>query len=96
MMSTITVPSLIPLIGNINIIDIRNSMSYNNNHITGAKNIEYTLLVNNPSKYLNKNEKYYFYCTRGMTSNKLCSYLSRLGYNVVNIAGGYESYVLEK
>ena len=50
MMSTITVPSLIPLIGNINIIDIRNSMSYNNNHITGAKNIEYTLLVNNPSK----------------------------------------------
>ena len=60
-MSTITVPSLIPLIGNINIIDIRNSMSYNNNHITGAKNIEYTLLVNNPSKYLNKNEKYYFY-----------------------------------
>lgn len=96
MMSTITVPSLIPLIGNINIIDIRNSMSYNNNHITGAKNIEYTLLVNNPSKYLNKNEKYYFYCTRGMTSHKLCAYLSRLGYNVVNIAGGYESYVLEK
>lgn len=96
MMSTITVPSLIPLIGNINIIDIRNSMSYNNNHITGAKNIEYTLLVNNPSKYLNQNEKYYFYCTRGMTSHKLCSYLSRLGYNVVNIAGGYESYVLER
>lgn len=96
MMSTITVTSLIPLIGNINIIDIRNSMSYNNNHITGAKNIEYNLLINNPSKYLNKNEKYYFYCTRGMTSHKLCSYLSRLGYNVVNIAGGYESYVLEK
>ena len=44
MMSTITVPSLIPLIGNINIIDIRNSMSYNNNHITGAKNIRETVL----------------------------------------------------
>lgn len=96
MMSTITVPSLVQLIGNINIIDIRNSSSYNNNHIPGAKNIEYSLLINNPDKYLNRNDKYYFYCTRGITSHKLCSYLSKLGYDVVNIAGGYEGYILEK
>lgn len=96
MMSTITVPSLVQLIGNINIIDIRNSASYNNNHIPGAKNIEYSLLLNNPDKYLNKNDKYYFYCTRGITSHKLCSYLSKLGYDVVNVAGGYEGYILEK
>lgn len=96
MMSTITVPSLVQLIGNINIIDIRNSASYNNNHIPGAQNIEYSLLLNNPDKYLNKNDKYYFYCTRGITSHKLCSYLSKLGYDVVNVAGGYKGYILEK
>lgn len=96
MMTTITVPSLMSILDSINIIDIRNAMNYNNNHISGAKNIEYSLLINNPQKYLNKNEKYYFYCSRGVTSHKLCSYLSKLGYNVVNIAGGYESYILEK
>lgn len=95
-MSTIIIPELIPILNRINLIDIRSGVSYNNNHIPGAKNIGYTELLTNYSKYLNKNEKYYFYCQKGMNSYKLCSYLSSLGYDVVNIAGGYESWILEK
>lgn len=95
-MSTITVPNLIPLLNSINLIDIRSGVSYNNNHIPGAKNIGYNDLIMNYPKYLNKGEKYYFYCQRGMNSHKLCSYLSNLGYDVVNVAGGYESWILEQ
>lgn len=95
-MSTITVPDLIPILNNINLIDIRSGASYNNNHIPGAKNIEYNELITNYYKYLKKGERYYFYCQRGVNSHKLCSLLSNLGYDVVSIAGGYESWILER
>ncbi len=95
-MTTITVSDLMKRLGNINLIDIRSSSRFNNNHIPGAKNIEYSILVMDPSKYLDRNNKYYFYCQRGMQSHKLCSYLSSIGYDVVNVAGGYEAWILEK
>lgn len=95
-MTTITIPDLMKIINRVNIIDIRGSSSFNNNHIPGAKNIEYKTLILNLNKYLNKNEKYYFYCQRGVQSYKLCSYLSSLGYDVVNVLGGYEAWILEK
>ena len=46
-----------------------------------------------PEKYLKKDEKYYIYCALGMKSPKLCNKLSNLGYNVVNILGGYNEYI---
>lgn len=95
-MSTIIIPKLIPILNSINLIDIRSRESYNNNHIPGAKNINYIDLLTNYDKYLNKNERYYFYCQKGMNSHKLCSYLSSLGYDVINVIGGYEAWVLEK
>ena len=87
MMSTITVPSLVPLIGNINIIDIRNSASYNNNHIPGAKNIEYSLLLNNPDKYLEKlgtlnTEFITFHPSTSKDPNKTIEKIKSLGINV--------------
>lgn len=94
-MTTMTVQDLKSLIGNINLIDIRSGVSYNNNHIFSAKNIDYNSLINEPDKYLNKGEKYYFYCQRGIRSHNLCSYLDKLGYDVVNVAGGYEAWILE-
>ncbi len=95
-MSTIIVADLIPILNNINLIDIRNSVNYNNNHIPGAKNISYSELLTNYSKYLKRNEKYYIYCQKGMNSHKLCYFLSNIGYDVVNIAGGYEAWIMEK
>lgn len=81
---------------NPNIIDIRSEQSYNNNHIDGAINIPYLKLLSNPKEYLKKEEKYYIYCQRGITSQKICNYLSQLGYSVVNIIGGYEEWLIKK
>lgn len=95
-MTTITISNLMKIVDEINLIDIRSSSRFNNNHIPGAKNIEYGTLLAEPSKYLDRHKKYYFYCQRGMQSHKLCAYLSSIGYDVVNVAGGYEAWILEK
>ncbi|MDD2435675.1 MAG: rhodanese-like domain-containing protein [Bacilli bacterium] len=80
----------------ISIIDIRSIENYNNNHILNAKNIPYQVLINNFNKYLSKGKKYYIYCQRGIKSKKACALLNSLGYNTINIIGGYESWMLEQ
>lgn len=79
---------------NINIIDIRNSQSYNNNHIFGAINVPYNELINK-TNILDRNKKYYIYCQRGNLSQKICIYLTSLGYDVVNLLGGYEEWIIK-
>ena len=81
---------------NINIVDIRSIEKYNNNHINGAINIPSNLLLNDPGRYLIKLDKYYIYCQRGIQSKKICLILQKMGYNVVNIQGGYEAWILNK
>ena len=83
-----------PIVNQVNIIDIRSVQSYNNNHIPNAKNIPLEKLIIEPSRYLNKNDKYYIYCQKGLSSENICSILSKEGYNVVNLIGGYESWIL--
>jgi rhodanese-related sulfurtransferase len=78
------------------IVDIRNKQNYNNNHIDGAINIPYQELIMNPSKYLEKNKKYFIYCQKGITSTKICNILYNQGYRVVNIIGGYEEWIMKK
>ena len=79
-----------------NIIDIRSRDKYNINHIPGAINIEYLELLSNPSMYLNKSDTYYLYCTSGYTSSIVSNKLNMLGYNTVNIDGGFNNYLLRK
>ena len=94
-MSSITIDELLPMIDKVNIIDIRNSQSYNNNHIKGAINIPFEKLIVSPSNYLNPLKKYFIYCRCGITSKKACQILSNYGYKVVNIDGGYEAWILK-
>lgn len=79
-----------------NIIDIRNKNLYNINHIPGAINIESFELLSSPSKYLNKNDIYYLYCSSGYTSTMVVNKLNEIGYNTVNIDGGFNNYLLRK
>lgn len=72
-----------------NIIDIRDSYSYNLGHVYDAVNIPMDILLNNPSKFLNKNDIYYIYCTSGIRSKKTCELLKLLGYKVINVIDGY-------
>jgi rhodanese-related sulfurtransferase len=91
----ISISELLKL-NNISIIDIRSTENYNSNHIPNSKNIPCDMLINNPSKYLTRNQKHYIYCQKGIKSSKLCNLLNSLGYRTVNIIGGYESWILEK
>ena len=77
-----------------NIIDIRNIEKYNDNHLPNAYNIPYNKLIINPENYLDKDKTYYIYCQRGSTSKRLCILLNKIGYNVINIIGGYEAWIL--
>lgn len=96
MLKSISILELLPNIDKVKLIDIRSVAKYNDNHIPNAININSENLVANPSKYINKNEKYYLYCQKGITSKKIVQILNVKGYNVVNIQGGYESWLLEK
>lgn len=82
--------------GYTNIIDIRSIEKYNDNHIENAKNIPMQLLLSNPLKYLNYNDTYYIYCQKGINSKEVCRRLLLKGFKVVDIIGGYESWLLEK
>lgn len=79
-----------------NIIDIRSKREFDLRHIPGAINIEYLELLSNPNKYLNKNNTYYLYCSSGYTSKMVVNKLNTLGYNTVNIDGGFNNYLLRK
>lgn len=74
------------------IIDIRSKYKYDLGHIPTAINIDSIELLSNPSKYLNKDKKYYIYCQSGNNSRMVVQQLNNLGYNTVNIVGGYNLY----
>ena len=55
----------------------------------------YDQLLLYPDKFLNKFTKYYIYCQKGFKSKGLCAILCSKGYNVININGGYEAWILD-
>lgn len=74
------------------IIDIREPYETSSGTIKGAKKVPMNTLLQNPEKYLNKDNEYHIMCQSGMRSFKASKSLSKLGYNVVNVAGGFGSY----
>ena len=47
--------------------------------------IPYEKLLYNPSLYLEKNKKYYFYCKKGVKSQIVVSILEIYGYDVTRV-----------
>lgn len=82
------------LIGKVNLIDIRKNYLHNLGSIPSSINVPSSFLLMYPEKYLEKDKEYYIYCSGGMESPKVCSELSNKGYNVVNVLGGYNDYVI--
>ena len=80
----------------IDLIDIRSSQKYNEGHIPDAKNIPFELLMTKYDELLDKSKIYYVYCQSGIRSITACSKLIRRGYNVVNVIGGYNAWLLNK
>lgn len=84
------------LIGEINLIDIREPFEYRRGSLTTAKNIPMGELLDEPEKYLDKNKEYHIVCQSGARSLRTCNQLSNLGFDVVNVAGGVGSYAGSK
>ena len=95
MLSSISINELKQL-KNIKIIDLRSIEKYNNNHILNAINIPFDKLLLYPEKYLNKADKYYLYCQKGIQSKQLCRTLNMKGYKTTHIIGGYEAWILNE
>lgn len=95
MISSISVSELSKILSSVKIIDVRSVEKYNDNHIPGAINIPAEKLLAYYQKYLNQNETYYIYCQKGLKSLKISQILNRLGYKLINLNGGYESWILE-
>lgn len=81
------------LLGNVEVIDIREPYEYQGGTLRTAKNIPMGKLVANPEKYLIKEKKYYIMCQSGGRSSNTCKTLERQGYDVMNVSGGIGSYV---
>ncbi len=96
MVNSITIGELLKLVPSSSIIDIRNSQSYNNNHIPGAINVPYEKLILQPDVYLKFSQNYYIYCQKGVSSKRVVSLLNRMGYHTVHVEGGYEEWIMKK
>lgn len=84
------------LIGKISLIDIRESFEYRGGSIKTANNIPMGQLLEEPEKYLEKNKEYHIVCQSGGRSQRACSKLIGLGFDVVNVTGGVGSYAGSK
>ncbi len=78
------------------LIDIRDKYEYLLSHIKYAINIPYTYILTFPDKYLDFNKTYYIYCECGSKSKKAVDYLSKMGYKVIDLIGGYREYIDDK
>jgi rhodanese-related sulfurtransferase len=76
----------------INIIDVRENYEFVDGHVPNAKNIPLSSLQNDYKK-LDKDKVYYVICYSGSRSKTAAQYLSKLGYNVINVLGGTSSYI---
>ncbi len=74
------------------LLDIRDKYEYVIENIRGSVNIPYNYLALMPENYLNLTSTYYLYCDTGSKSRKLCLHLKQLGYQVVDLIGGYQMY----
>lgn len=80
------------LIGQIELIDIREPYEYQAGTIQTAKNIPMGALLQNPDQYMSREKKYYIMCQSGGRSGRTTAALEKQGYQVVDVIGGMSAY----
>ena len=93
-MKEVSIEEIINKLDELNIIDIRDNYRFNIGSIPNSRNIPMNFLAMNAGNYLNKEETYYIYCEHGISSKLTCHKLVEMGYDVINIIGGYNAYRL--
>lgn len=81
------------LLGQVELIDIREPYEFKGGTLRTAKNIPMGKLLDAPNKYLIQDKTYYIMCQSGGRSSNACRLLRKQGYDVINVSGGYGSYV---
>ncbi len=89
---SVQVNGLYELVGQVNLIDVREIQEFKMGTIRTAKNIPMGMLLASPEKYLDKNQTYYLMCQSGGRSGRCTRTLAKQGYDVINVEGGYGSY----
>ena len=67
------------------LIDIRDHISYKEDHHPLSINIYYDTLLLHHKDLLNKNDKYFIVCRKGHKSKKAVSILEYYGYDVTQV-----------
>lgn len=93
---SIDVNELENLIGQIELIDIREAYEFKGGSIKTAKNIPMGSILSNPEKYLDKRKTYYIMCQSGSRSKNTSKALLKKGFNVINVSGGMIRYIGKK
>lgn len=89
---SIDVNELDSLIGQIELIDVREPSEFKNSSIKTAKNIPMGSLLARPESYLDKRKSYYLMCQSGARSKSVAKTLLKNGFSVVNVSGGMLRY----
>ena len=67
------------------LIDVQHPLDYSKEHDKRSINIYADKLLLNHRKYLNKNNRYYIICKKGVLSSKVVRTLAYYGYNVTQV-----------
>lgn len=89
---SIDVNDIGPMLGKINLIDVRDPDEYKRGHLPTAKNIPMNSIILQPEKYIDRSKEYHIICQSGARSARTCGILKDMGYNVINVAGGTAGY----
>jgi len=73
------------------LLDVRNESEFGEGHLPGSFLAPYTRLADQIGD-LPSNRRILVNCKSGGRSGRACSYLQRAGYNVTNLAGGYDAW----
>ena len=85
--------SEVSALGKINLIDVREPHEYKSGHLPGAVNVPMKTLLTAPEKHLKKEKLYHIICQSGGRSSSTANQLSKMGYQVINVAGGTGRYL---
>ncbi len=91
-MKSILAKDLKDLLGNIELIDVREVNEYVAGHPRGSVNHPVSDILANYASILDKSKTYYISCLSGGRSSMVCSNLSMMGYDVINVTGGFMAF----
>ncbi|MCI8497789.1 MAG: rhodanese-like domain-containing protein [Bacilli bacterium] len=80
-MKVISIDEYVPSMGIL--ISLENKEDFKS--IKGSINMDIDKILANPSRYLDKNKTYYFYCLQGSRSRRAVQILGVYGYKVVKV-----------